>query len=365
MKTISTLLTAAALLLVAGPATLPLAVADEAAAPPDSGAALLPADLARAVASIPVLSVPDALARLREHGSSEKREALLATLDRWEKEYAADPKRFVREFEMTGIFENVPMTNPDELAPLIAALIREGASLGPGGLQETPLMMAASNHAYRCAQLFLAHGVPVNAQNGDSFDTAFTRAVAVNDLPMMKLLLAHGAEMLPNCVDGHTPLMTAAGYDALDAARFLLEMGANVNEESLLYNTPLDYAAHAGATAMLRFLLEQGAAVDGSPRCAETPLHCAVCGGSTECARILLDHGANVNAADCRGDTALILAAHRRSGTVDLVRLLLESGANVHHRNHNGWTALTPLGEWAASCELPEPKPEVKELLQQ
>ncbi len=63
----------------------------------------------------------------------------------------------------------------------------------------------------------------------------------------------------------------------------------------------------------------------------------------------------------------ILIAARHRTATSDLIRLLLERGADVHHRNKAGQDALTPLGDWAKRTIdwLPEPKPEVRELLLQ
>ncbi len=377
MKPIHTLLFAAAALL--GAATLPLAGADEHAA--TCTPARLTDELARAVDTIAVLSVPDALARLREHGQAledpkrgASREAMLATLDRWAEQYAADPQGFVRGFDMTDIFDEVQLTDPDELAPLIAALIREGASLEvepwPSGAVTTPLMTAAWHHAYRCAQLFLASGVPVNARSEDRFDTALACAVAANDARMMMLLLAHGASPDKRNDWDENLLMLAADFNAVDAARLLLQRGADVDEESYNHWTPLAAAAHRGRAEMVAFLLDHGAAVEGSPEGGVIPL--VLCASACwydfeDCARLLLDHGANVNATDSSGNTALIHAARNRSGSASFVRLLLERGADVHLRNKAGETALTPIGERAARTIelLPEPKPEVKKLLLQ
>lgn len=68
---------------------------------------------------------------------------------------------------------------------------------------------------------------------------------------------------------GKTPLMVAAGFDRVDAARFLLEKGARVNAETWQpgrvptmahdARTALMYAAAQGSAAMVRLLLDAGA----------------------------------------------------------------------------------------------------------
>src|SRR3979490_1706064 len=65
--------------------------------------------------------------------------------------------------------------------------------------------------------------------------------------------------------------------------------------------------------------------------------------GDVKTAIAQLAEGADGNAADCDGDTALVLAAER--GHIELVKVLLKNGADVNAKNLNGVTALMRAAE--------------------
>ena len=69
----------------------------------------------------------------------------------------------------------------------------------------------------------------------------------------------------------------------------------------------------------------------------------AAANGHLEVVRLLLEAGADKNAADARGDNALITAA--LYGQLEVVRLLLEAGADKNAAMANGTTALMLAAE--------------------
>jgi hypothetical protein len=73
----------------------------------------------------------------------------------------------------------------------------------------------------------LANGVDVNypLQNGD---TALTEAAIAGDIPMMKLLLGHGAFVDPKGKDFITPLHCATANSHLKGTLLLIVSGANI-----------------------------------------------------------------------------------------------------------------------------------------
>lgn len=107
-------------------------------------------------------------------------------------------------------------------------------------------------------------------------ETAFFRASLSNDLPVMKLLLAHGADPKVKTDHGSTPLMAAAGvgwaraqtfvpggYPAqLEAVKLLVGLGANVNEVNDMGLAPIHGAAFRWSDDVIAYLVEQGARLD-------------------------------------------------------------------------------------------------------
>jgi ankyrin repeat protein len=146
--------------------------------------------------------------------------------------------------------------------------------------------------------------------------TPFWMAAQVANLPMMRLLLAHGADPLVRTARNVSALMAAAGVDAnaaygttgvaendaVEAIRLCLELGNDVHAVSTLGETALHGAAYRGTA------------------------------GSNKIAELLLDRGLDINVKNNRGWSALTIAegiytnmAHTRNE--ELENLLTKRGA--------------------------------------
>ena len=95
------------------------------------------------------------------------------------------------------------------------------------------------------------------------------------DLPLMRLLVANGADPLLANDDGTTPLMAAAGVgfftegevpytaaEAMEAVEFFLELGADATAVDAYGYTALHGAAFRGVNEVVRLLLAEGARLD-------------------------------------------------------------------------------------------------------
>ena len=106
--------------------------------------------------------------------------------------------------------------------------------------------------------------------------TPFMLAAVAADVPVMRLLLAHGADPYVKTPAGSTALMAAAGAatyawqspgseaEALEAVRLVLESGVDVNEADEAGNTALHGAANRGANSVVELLLARGARLDAA-----------------------------------------------------------------------------------------------------
>jgi ankyrin repeat protein len=119
------------------------------------------------------------------------------------------------------------------------------------GFGATPLHQAAYAGHKEVAELLLAHGADVNAEN-DSVQTPLHIAVggagawigSVQDhKKVAELLLAHGADVNAKDGQGMTPLLWAANYNQREMAELLLAHGADVNAEDTGGYRPFHYAA--------------------------------------------------------------------------------------------------------------------------
>jgi ankyrin repeat protein len=161
----------------------------------------------------------------------------------------------------------------------------------------------------------------------------------------------------------------------LEACSVLLSAGANVHATGAYYGlagiTPLFHVAWTGGhSGIAKELLERGAEItqeiffaavghfqrhgDGNYEVAEvfldhgfdinhrderTALHAFASHEDVRAVSWLLEHGADVDAQDLEGNTPLMVAARRNSGS-KVLRLLIDAGSSLTKENHHGQTAL-------------------------
>jgi ankyrin repeat protein len=139
-------------------------------------------------------------------------------------------------------------------------------------------------------QLLLNKGADVNARMIDSTETrtvftnqwldergatAFLRASQSGDLPLMKMLLARGADPRIATTLNVNALQVASGIgwvegitfehspeQTLEAVRLLLDLGLDPNVQALTGRVALHGAAHKGATEVVKLLVAAGARMD-------------------------------------------------------------------------------------------------------
>ncbi len=138
-------------------------------------------------------------------------------------------------------------------------------------------------------------------------------------------------------------LYNAAGDGDLKLVKALIAQGANVNSQVIDGRTrrgwtALMAAALSGRIEITKYLLSHGANVEAKMQGGETALFKAAGNGKLDIVRILIKANANVNAQDDNGNTVLIVAAI--AGHEKIVRLLINAKADVNVVNNSGVTAL-------------------------
>jgi ankyrin repeat protein len=126
--------------------------------------------------------------------------------------------------------------------------------------------------------------------------TPFWLAAEYGDAPMMRILVAGGANPKLNSKDNTTPLMAAAGVDfiegqdrygrrwfqastlplqqaALEAVKLCLELGIDINAVNGNGQTAMHGAAYMGSNLIAQYLFEHGAKLDVQNKLGQTPYY--------------------------------------------------------------------------------------------
>ena len=271
--------------------------------------------------------------------------------------------------------------NPSICLALLKTLIAHGADVN---LQcrkvrmETPLHFVCANNDDGCASAYL--------------------------LPIVQLLVQHGANVNAQNVYHATPLDFAARNGSNDIVTYLLQHGADPNVESRVSNeSPLQGAMRMKKPCTAFILLQHGADMSATPKWSseQTPLQFIFSdhGSSVDVLKMLLEYRAPVNWVDGNGCSALYYAVKRKNlqlvellleipgadpnlgqpgrdtplhsacaldGGMEIVQSLLRHGADVNATNERHWTPLIVaiqkydfalfdllLEEWNADCTIP------------
>jgi ankyrin repeat protein len=168
---------------------------------------------------------------------------------------------------------------------------------------------------------------------GENDRTPLHAAVEINNVPMIELLVAKGADVNAKTKIGNTPLHFAASDSQKEAALLLLTRNADPNLRNKAGKTPLDLAlADPPNAAMATLLLTGGANPNLKDPAGKTLLHQL---SDDKLVKLLLDKGADPKAIDDDGRTPLHYAA-----TKDIAQLLLNKDADLNAKDNQDQTPL-------------------------
>ncbi len=201
----------------------------------------------------------------------------------------------------------------------------------------TPLHAACMRFQPAVARLLIERGARINVRDQWGH-TALVNAVGTvygQDLDLIKLLIAKGADVNAAGGRGETPLDGAAGRGNLTIARLLIESGADLNPHAYPEGTPLHNATEQNRQEVARFLVERGARLSDKNQYGYTALHLAAIRGCTELTKLLLERGADIHAGDRYGRTALFYAArHGHRGVADVLTAAGAKEDGITERNY-------------------------------
>jgi ankyrin repeat protein len=301
----------------------------------------------------------------------------VATIKAWIDQGAEWPDALANEMELPPLNPEaialVDRLHAGDLAGFMKAATAKPALLnarGPGGA--TPLMYAVLYASPATLERLLTMGADVN-QRDDAGATALMWAS--HDLEKTRVLLAHGAQVNVSSADFRTPLMIAARRPGgAPIVKLLLEHGANTmpNLHADTASSPLLEAATAGDAASFALLMQHGAVLKSD---AEEALVMAVYSNCARCVelataqitdkdvytaalqdtaylndkpamRMMLERGANPKAFDAFGRTALMYSAASDLMDLEAVKLLVAHGADINAKDKHikgGDGGLAPL----------------------
>ncbi len=197
----------------------------------------------------------------------------------------------------------------------------------------TALMWAVPDLAK--SRLLIASGADVNARSKNTQRTPFLVAASYpGSVPVLQLLLDHGADLHAKDRIGVHALGRATLSADVEVVRFLVEHGCDPNEPG--YGSTVRYARQY--LPSLEYLLSKGAKVE------KDALSQSAHWQNPQLLAQWIDRGADVNAATGPYHrTALMTAAASEQAGAATVRLLLEKGANPNAEDIDGERPL----DWA------------------
>ena len=223
---------------------------------------------------------------------------------------------------------------------MVRFLLAHGANVNARNhVGMTPLMVNLCNGHADVVPLLIARGAEVNTSNGVG-DTPLMYAIA--RLPLILLLLKHGAS--PNALNtkGYTALRLAAEQADPAVVRLLLVHGARDN------GSAATDAAFVGRTDIVQVLLQNVKNKAERRRRATLALHTAVNQGNAEATKpvikYLVEHEADLEVKGNWGWTPFMAAVY--DGQLDMVDYFLDHGANINATDDQGHTALWRAREW-------------------
>ncbi|KLU85305.1 hypothetical protein MAPG_04333 [Magnaporthiopsis poae ATCC 64411] len=163
-------------------------------------------------------------------------------------------------------------------------------------------------------------------QDGESLLHHMATFKSAVPLPILKVLIEHGANVNATNIEGKTPLHV---HDNPDIIALLCNHGADVNVEDIRGKTPLHVHDNPDIIALL---CDHDADVNAKDAKDETPLHVH---DNPDIIALLCNHGADVNAKDVKDGTPLHV--HKN---LDTVVLLCNRGADVNAKDPYGRTPL-------------------------
>ncbi|XP_075237615.1 transient receptor potential cation channel subfamily A member 1 homolog isoform X2 [Lycorma delicatula] len=214
----------------------------------------------------------------------------------------------------------------------------------------TPLHQAVEGVHDECVQLLLDKGADVNAldEKGISPLLLATKKIKPGDYSAIRRyenivnqLISNGANVNIVCEKTKcTPLHHSLELASVTATEFLIANGADIRAQKLDGETPLHVAASLGNVDVLRFLVQCISndfkeLINYPDKVGYTPLHKAAITGNKDCLSILLDNGGDLAAETLNGVTVYEEIFSYIPRPVDFLIKILDSKIKPNDKSTN------------------------------
>lgn len=157
---------------------------------------------------------------------------------------------------------------------------------------ETALHIACAKGFEQTATLLLKAGADVNARNARHSMPLHKAISQANSAPLVRLLIAHGAELNPESRAIASPLNSAISADLGEIAQLLVGAGADPRRTTMA-GTCLHAAVQTKSLALCELVLTWPVEIEAENFIGETALSTAAFIGEVEIAKLLIRHGAD------------------------------------------------------------------------
>ncbi len=200
----------------------------------------------------------------------------------------------------------------------------------------TPLIFATTTGNVSIARQILDKNKKGLQLKDNTNRTALDWALINEDLPMISLLLNHGAQIDPKSDNAYWFKYLEKGKKELISK--LLEPVINVNILSPMGQTPLTFAAKKGNTALTKILIQKKVNLNMPNEFGKYPINIAINSQHRSYSRFLIESGADVNIKDIEGWTPLMLTS--ALGFSSLTELIISKKPKLNLQDNSGKTAL-------------------------
>jgi len=270
------------------------------------------------------------------------------------------------------LHQNDDWTNPIMLAAIkgnidiMKSLIKAGADIQMANkTNSTAVTYAAVNGQTESLKILLEAGALPDPKNTDGGATPLILITysPLGNIPCIKLLLKHGADIHAVDNKGRTALVHAATIGKKEVMEVLLDAGADPNvmvnlgdcltsadflatdskRRSLVAAVAAVHTKGSNAAALVELLLKAGGDANLSEPQGATALHSCASKDNIEAARVLLKYGAVLNKGGYGyNEVPLMVAASK--GNDKIIQLFLQHGADPNAEDTEGWTSLMHAG---------------------